>query len=94
MNEVEAGWRLVLFDGARPSIMDRSTAGRVTPTGSFVLSVFNNAWDGRVTAGKRQHLFAARQIGLSVIIRKRYALRIVVIPGLLAVRTTWFCIDQ
>jgi hypothetical protein len=41
----------IVFDGARPSIMDRSTAGRVAPTGSFVFSVFNNAWHGGITAG-------------------------------------------
>ncbi len=58
------------FNGARPSVMDCSTARRVAPTRSFVFAVFNNARHRRIAAGKGKHLRAARAISLRVVVVK------------------------
>jgi hypothetical protein len=63
-----------LVNGARPLIMDSSTARRITPAGSFVLSVLDNARHRGVALRKGKHLYTPRAIGLRIIINERNAL--------------------
>ena len=74
--------------------MNRSTTERIAPARLNVLSVFDDARDCGITTGVLEHLGAIFLIRLRIAIDKGHALRIVVFARLLAVRTTWFGIDD
>jgi hypothetical protein len=74
-------------------VVDRSTTRRVTPAGTFVFTVFDYARHSRVAAGIREHFGATGAIVLSVVVDERDAFGAVVVPRLLAVRTSRLCIN-
>src|SRR5688500_229816 len=74
--------------------MHGSTARRVAPTRTFVPAIFHHAWNCRVAAGKAEHLSATRAIVLRVVFDERDAFRVIEISGLLAIRTSRFCVDN
>src|SRR5688572_22939716 len=79
---------------ARRLIMNRSTAWRVAPTGTYVFTVFHYARHCRIAPGIREHLRASRFVVLSVVIKKRDTFIVVVLTRLLAVRTSRFGIND
>ena len=74
--------------------MDRSTTWRLAPTGGFEFAVFYYAGDSGVAIREGKHLGAPRKIILRVIVSERNILRIVIIPGLLAIGTIRFRVDN
>ena len=74
--------------------MHRSTAERIAPSGLNILSVFDDARNGWIAVGILEHLSAKSFIRLRVAIDESDALRIVMLTRLLAVRTTWFGVDN
>ena len=74
--------------------MDRSTPGRVAPTGCFEFAVFYYARDRRITVREGKHLSAPHEIVLRVVVSERNSLRIVIISGLLAIGTSRFRVDN
>ena len=74
-------------------VMDRSTTWGGTPARTYVFTVFNYARHGRVVAGVREHFSAPGAIVLRVVVDKGNAFGVVVIPRLLAVRTSRLCIN-
>ena len=74
--------------------MHRSTTERITPSRLNVFSVFDDARNGWIAAGVLEHLSAKFLIRLRVAIDEGKALRIVVLARLLAIRTTWFGVDD
>jgi hypothetical protein len=75
-------------------IVDRSTTRRVTPARLHVLTILNDARDRRVALGEQQHLFPSFAIVLRVVVEKRYALGVVIVACLLAVRTSRLRVDD
>jgi hypothetical protein len=71
-----------------------STPGRVSPTGSYILSVFNDAWHGRVAVRIGEHLGTPRFVVLRVVIDERNAFGNVVITSLLTVRASRLGVDN
>src|SRR5712691_8220440 len=57
-----------------PSVVDRSTTERISPTRLNEFAVLDDAWDGRIVARKLEHLGAPRAIVLRVIVDERDAL--------------------
>jgi hypothetical protein len=74
--------------------VNRSTTERIAPSRLHIFSVFNDTRNGWVAAGVLKHLSAKFLIRLRVAIDEGKALRIVVLTRLLAVRTTWFGVDN
>ena len=78
--------------GKLPALIegDRSAARGISPTGSYINAVFDNARNGRVAVGKRQHIFFMPGIVLRVVFDKRHIIFVVIITRLLAVRAAGF----
>src|SRR6185369_15852209 len=74
-------------------IVNGSTAGRVAPARTDILTVFNNARHRRIAAGIREHFCTPRFVGLCVVVNEWDAFGVVEVSRLLAVRTPRFCVD-
>jgi hypothetical protein len=73
--------------------MNGSTTGRVSPTRSDILSIFHDAWHGRVAIRIGEHLGASRFVVLGVVVDERNTFGVVVITSLLTVRTSRLGVD-
>src|SRR5688572_12360808 len=77
--------------GQLPALwMHRSATGRIAPPRTDICSVLDNARYCRVPTRKREHLPLPRLIVLRVIFSKNYLVLIIMVPGLLTVRTSGF----
>jgi len=75
-------------------IVHRSTARWVSPSGTYVLTIFDYARHGGIPARVRKHLGAPGAVVLRVVFNKGNALRVVEFAGLLTVRTTRLYVDN
>ena len=75
-------------------IVDRSTPWGLTPAGTDVLTVFDDARHRRVAAGMREHFRAPGAIVLGVVLDERDAFGVVEVPRLLAIRASRFYINH
>src|SRR4051812_4470302 len=72
-----------LWPGSRPGlVVNRSTTRRVAPTRLQVAPVLYDARHGRVAARVVEHLLTSRAVVLRVVLRKRDALRVVMVARL------------
>jgi hypothetical protein len=72
--------------------VDRSATRRVAPAGTDVRTILYDARYGQVAARKIEHFTLSLLIVLSVKFGERYPKSVVMIAGLLAIRTARFCV--
>ena len=74
-------------------IMNSSTAGWSSPTGTQILSIFDDARHGWIAVRVREHLGASRFVVLCVVVDKRNAFGVVEVARLLTVWTAGLCVN-
>ena len=74
-------------------IVNRSTSGWVSPTGTQIFSVFDDTRYGWIAIRIREHFGASGFIVLRVVVDKGNAFRVVVVACLLTVGTAGLCVN-
>jgi hypothetical protein len=74
-------------------IVHGSTPRRISPSRADILTILYNARHSGIPTGKRKHLGASGAIVLRVILQEWSASRVIMISGLLTIRTAGFCIN-